>query len=78
METKAERFRRLAESRVTAILQKLDVLSNLSNKSQYEWTDGDIEDAFEAIRAKMQAVKSTFVVKGFKNEKTKEGFAFGG
>ena len=78
METKKERFRRLAESRVTTILKKLDVFSNLSNKSQYEWTDDDIEKAFEAIRAKMQKVKSAFVVKGFKNEKTKEDFSFEG
>lgn len=77
-ETRSDRFRRLAQKRVTAVMKKLEVLSNLSNKSQYEWTDDEIERAFEAIRDKMQKAKSTFVVKGFKMEKNDEEFDFSG
>ena len=76
-ETKNEKFRRLAEKRASNVLKALEVLSNLSNKSQYEWTDVEIDQITDTIKTKLQSVKSSFVTKGFKITKD-ENFSFTG
>lgn len=65
-ESKSEKFRRLAQKRASNVLKALEVLSNLSNKSQYEWSDIEIDQISDKIKVKLQDMKSSFVTKGFK------------
>ena len=59
-QTRDERFQRLAEQRVNSILDKLRLLGQLSNKSNYEYTDTQIELIFKAIQKEVNDTKSKF------------------
>ena len=59
-ETKDERFRRLAEQRVNAILDKLRLLGQLSNKSNYGYTDDQVDAAFRAIQQELNSTRAKF------------------
>ena len=59
-QTRDERFQRLAEQRVNAILDKLRLLGQLSNKSNYEYTDAQVELIFKAIQKEVNDTKSNF------------------
>lgn len=53
-------FVRLAEARTNKILKSLDLLGNLSNKSNYSYSDEDIRKIFKAIDQKASLVSSKF------------------
>lgn len=53
-------FVRLAEARTNKILKSLDLLGNLSNKSNYSYSDEDIKKIFKAIDQKASLVSSKF------------------
>jgi len=60
MESKKEKFKRLADYRTNEILKKLKVLGNCSNKSAYEYTEEDINKIFSAIDKKTRETKAKF------------------
>ena len=49
MESKREKFIRLAESRTNKILNMIQLLGNCSNKQSYEYTERDVDEIFSAI-----------------------------
>lgn len=59
-ETSEERFKRLASARTNAILKRLDILGNCSNKQVYSYTKKDIDKIFSAIEMKMKQTKARF------------------
>ena len=59
-ETKAERFKRIAESRTNRIIEALRLLGNCSNRSNYAYTDEDIKKIFSAIEAEVRETKQKF------------------
>ena len=59
-ETREERFQRLAEQRVNSILDKLRLLGQLSNKSNYDYTDAQIDMIFKAVQKELNATKAKF------------------
>lgn len=59
-EDKRERFERLAEKRTNAVLKKLDILANCSNRNRYEYDEEDIEKIFKTIRKKVRETQSEF------------------
>ncbi len=72
-ETKNEKFKRLAEKRTNAVLEKVRVLANLSNRSQYEYSEEEVEEIYRAIERELRKTKSKFLNKGRANQK----FTFG-
>lgn len=60
METKHDKFKRVASKRVNEILAKIDTLGNCSNKNTYDYTDEDVKKIFKAIENKLKEVKSDF------------------
>ena len=56
-ETKREAFRRLAERRTNAVLQRVRVLGNLSNPYAYEFTEEDIRAIFAAIDQELKVTR---------------------
>lgn len=66
-ETRFDRFKRLATRRTNAALDKLRLLGNLSNKSNYDYSDEDIRKIFSAIETQIREIKSKFT-KGKKND----------
>ncbi|MBU6500351.1 MAG: hypothetical protein KGJ89_00785 [Patescibacteria group bacterium] len=59
-EAKRERFKRLATLRTNAILRRLKVLGNCSNRSAYEYTEEDINKIFSEIDRRVKDVKAKF------------------
>ena len=62
-ETRQERFKRLAIYRTNAVLEKLRILGNLSNRSNYDYTDDDIRKVFRAVEEQLRAIKLKFTLK---------------
>lgn len=49
-ETRHDRFKRLAEARTGKVLDMLDLLGNLSNRSVYDFSDKEIDEIFDSIQ----------------------------
>ncbi len=64
-ETPEERFKRLATSRTNAVLDKLRILGNLSNRQLYDYSEEDVEKIFSAINKEVKTVRAKF---GFTNQ----------
>lgn len=60
IEPRANRFKRLATQRTNVLLDKLRLLGNLSNKSNYEYTEEDLKKIFSTIEVQLRAVKTKF------------------
>jgi hypothetical protein len=59
-ETKNDKFKRLATIRTNAILNKLRQLGNLSNKSNYQYTEPEVNKIFSIIEKQFRNVKYQF------------------
>lgn len=60
MESKRDRFVRIAESRTNRILDQLKLLGNCANKHNYDYTDEDVRKIFSAIEKEVKAAKGKF------------------
>lgn len=60
VEARRERFKRLATARTNAVLKKIQVLGNCSNRQAYEYTEDEIEKIFATIDKYLKSVKSKF------------------
>ena len=70
-EIKNEKFRQLSEKRINQILDKIRVLSNLGNKSNYEYDQRDIERMFQVIERALKEAK-----KRFQSDSKKDNYKF--
>ncbi|MBQ7736424.1 MAG: hypothetical protein IJT62_01150 [Oscillospiraceae bacterium] len=61
METKRERFVRLAEARTNKILEMMRLLGNCSSKSNYEYSDDDVRQIFTALEKELKNTKNRFM-----------------
>ena len=59
-ENKRERFVRIAENRTNRIIDTLRLLANCSNKSNYDYTDEDIKQIFNAIEKEVKNARNAF------------------
>lgn len=59
-ETREEKFRRLAESRVNKIIDGLRLLGHLSNKGNYTYTDQQVDTIFKALQRELNSIKAKF------------------
>ena len=57
---KRERFKRLGVQRTNAVLQKLKVLGNCSNRSAYNYTEEEINKIFSEIERRVRETKAKF------------------
>lgn len=62
METKREKFVRLAEARTNKIIDMLRLLGNCANKSNYDYSDTDIQKIFTAIEKELKNTKLKYTV----------------
>lgn len=62
-ETRQERFKRLAIYRTNAVLEKLRILGNLSNKTNYDYSDDEVNKIFYAVDSQLRNIKTRFVNK---------------
>ena len=57
---KRDAFKKLAERRTNAILERIRILGNLSNRSAYDYADDDIRKIFSAIDQELRLTRAKF------------------
>lgn len=60
MSVKRERFVDLAEKRVTKALKSIQLIGNLSNKSNYEYTTEDVHKIQKALNKALEDMRNKF------------------
>ena len=60
-ETKEEKFLRLSSSRVNNVINAIYVLTNMANRSNYSYTEEQVENMFCAIEAVLHVAKKKFI-----------------
>lgn len=55
-----ENFKRLAEARTIEVLRRLKILSNCSNRSNYDYTEAEVDKIFGEIEKKIKEAKTKF------------------
>ncbi len=50
METKRDKFVRLAEKRVNSVIKELELIGNLSNTSNYDYTKEDVDKIIKILK----------------------------
>ena len=61
LETREQRFKRLAKKRGERLINDIRVLGNLSNLNNYEYTPRDIKTLFGAIEEELRINKTRFI-----------------
>lgn len=60
MESRSEKFRRIAVRRTNEIIEKIRILGNCSNKSTYAYTDEEVSKVFKNIEQELSLAKMKF------------------
>lgn len=69
MESKKDRFVRIAEARTNKIIDMIRLLGNCANKGNYEYSEEDIKKIFSAIEAELKTAKGKFTEAEFGDKK---------
>ncbi|MCR4673883.1 MAG: hypothetical protein K5675_02645 [Lachnospiraceae bacterium] len=59
---KTDRFKRVAEKRTNRIIEQIRLLGNCANKSNYQYSDEDVEKIFFAIEKELRETKAKYKV----------------
>lgn len=59
-ESRSDKFRRLAVSRMNVTLKQLRLIKNLANRNNYEWTDAEAEKIVSALRKAVDGIEKRF------------------
>ncbi|MEG1506388.1 MAG: hypothetical protein RR478_02700 [Bacilli bacterium] len=57
---KENKFKKLAENRVNNTIKNIQLIGNLANTSNYEYTDESVKKIFKTIREELIIVESKF------------------
>lgn len=60
MESRRERFIRLAEKRVNRSIKELELVGNLGNRAAYDYSDADVKKIFRALDGALKESRSKF------------------
>lgn len=69
MNKKGENFKRLAENRTNKIINMLHLLGNLSNTSNYEYTDEQVRLMFDTLEKELDIQRKKFKRKSNRGKK---------
>lgn len=59
-ETRQEKFRRIAEKRMSRIFSNMNLIANLSSKKNYMYSEQEVTELFEAYRKKGEEIRKYF------------------
>ncbi len=71
METKRDRFVRIVENRTNKIIDMLRLLGNCANKSNYDYTEADVQKIFNTLDKELKAAKMKYTSVGTEEDKFK-------
>jgi hypothetical protein len=57
---KLEKFERLAQKRVSEVMNRLRLIGNLSDKRNYNFTNEHVREMFDAVESELRVAKSRF------------------
>lgn len=60
METKRDKFVRLAEKRMDNILKGIELMGNLSNSNNYEYTEEDLNKIIKTLKSAVSDLEHTY------------------
>lgn len=60
IETRSERFKRVATKRTNDVLNKIRILSNCSNKSGYAYTPEEVDKIFNTLEKALKEARNKF------------------
>ncbi len=69
VESKHDKFLRIAEARTNKIIDMIRLLGNCSNKSTYEYDETDVKKIFFTLEQELKNCKSKFHDSGEKENK---------
>ena len=55
-----EKFKQLASNRVSGALKAIQLIGNLSNRSNYDYGDEDVAKIFKALQDELSACRKRF------------------
>lgn len=55
------KFEELAERRVSEVIKKINLIGNLSNRTNYEYTDEHVRQIFAAIKKELKDAENRFI-----------------
>lgn len=70
-ENDRSKFVRLAEARVAKALKAIQLVGNLSNRSNYDFTDEDVSKIFKALNDEISACRNRFEIARKKSGQTR-------
>lgn len=62
-ESRNEKFCRIAENRTNNVLNALRLLGNCANRSNYDYTEQQVEQIFKAVDKAVSEMKSKYIMK---------------
>lgn len=65
---KSEKFKILSEHRVNLILDKIRILGNLANRSNYEYSQEEVTRMFRVVEKALKETRDKFSPKGKRNK----------
>ena len=71
MESKHEKFVRLAEGRTNRIIDSVRSLAKLANKNHYEFSNDEVQRIFTALKMEIDEAKSAYTSALSRDEKNK-------
>lgn len=60
MNAKRDKFVRIAEARVSRAIKSIQVIGNLGNRSNYDYTEEDVRAIIGALQAEINELKGKF------------------
>ena len=60
MESKNDKFKRLANKRVPAAIDKLELIKNLANTNNYDYTKKETDEIIKALNKSLNEIKQAF------------------
>ncbi len=60
MDEKMMKFERIAEKRVSDVLKKMQLIGNLANKNNYEYTDKHVKQIIDSLENELKVLKNKF------------------
>ena len=66
--TKRERFNKIAPKRVQSTLKAIRLLKNVSNTSNYEYTENEANQIIRAVRDELRIMQDAFKAGGEKDK----------
>lgn len=62
MNEKREKFEELAEKRMNDLVKKLQLLGNLSNRSNYDYTDDHVKQIITTLKQEVGLLEEKFFI----------------